>query len=97
MNRGTPKLSEKLLFSLIAATFIFLGAMAISNEFHTGSTKHSGIVTLVGPDAVSFGRICILLGSLPLVVWLPRRWVLPVSCVWGVALLALIFVPLYLR
>jgi hypothetical protein len=97
MNSGTLKIPEKLLFTLIAAVFIFLGAMAIANEVHTGSTKYSGIVTLVGPDAVSFGRICILLGALPLVVWLPRRFVLAVSCIWGVALLALIFVPLYLR
>jgi len=66
-------------------------------ETHTASTRRSGIVTLVGADAVSFGRILIVLGILPLVVWLPRKWVPGFLCVWFVAVMATVFGPLFLR
>ena len=88
---------HKLLFSLIAGAFIAAGAMTISNETHTGSTKYSGVVTLVGPAAVSFGWVVIVLGLLPLFVWLPRKAVVPYLCAWFVAVMAAVFVPLFMR
>lgn len=91
------KLSSKLLFSLIAATFIAVGAMAVVTQTHTGSTRRSGLVTLLGPDAVAFGWVSILLGLLPLFVWLPRKVVVPYVCVWFVAVMAAIFIPLFFR
>jgi hypothetical protein len=51
----------------------------------------------MGDDAVWFGQTCLLLAVLPLLVWLPKRWVGIGVSVWWVALMAWLFVPFFLR
>ncbi len=87
----------KLLFTAIGAVFIFLGAVAIITETHTGYGKHVGVRTLLGEDAIWMGRTCLLIGVVPMLVWLPERWVATGGFVWWVTLMVWIFAPLILR
>lgn len=88
------KLSGKLLFAAIGATFALVGVLAILGEVHTGYTRGQGIRTLFGGEAVWFGRTCLLLALLPATVWLPARWVGPAIALWWVSLMAWLFGPL---
>jgi uncharacterized membrane protein len=91
------KVSAKLLFTAIGATFSVVGLMAIVDEVHTGYVRFHGIRTVFGDDAVWIGRTCLLLAVLPLTVWLPSRWVGPALALWWVSLMAWIFGPLLFR
>lgn len=91
------KMSAKWLFTVIAAVFVALGAAAIVTEVHTTSSRLRGIVTVFGDDAVWAGQTALLLAVLPLLVWLPARWVGWACAVWWLVLMAWIFGPMVLR
>ncbi len=91
------KISEKLLFTCIAAALVLVGMLAITEETHTGYSRGKGVSTLEGEDAKWFGQTCLLLAVLPLLVWLPKRWVGTVAVVWGLSLMAWIFGPYLIR
>ncbi len=93
----TVKTRGKLLFTAVAVAFAVSGVLTIANETHTGSTVRGGTVTLLGSDAVWFGQICLVLASLPLVVWLPARWVGWAVTAWWLTLMAWVFLPLVWR
>lgn len=88
-------ITGKLLLSVIGALFAATGTVAIVTEVHTASTRRSGIVTLLGDDAVFVGQTCLVLAVLPLLVWLPSRWVAPAIVTWWVGLMAWIFVSIF--
>ena len=88
------KTTAKLLFSSIAAAFVLAGTLIILNRTYTASTRRAGIVTTEGDQAVWLGQTFILLGLLPLVVWLPRRWLGVSLALWWLALMAWVFFPL---
>lgn len=67
--------TARLLFTAIAVVMIGLGVMAILSEVHTASTRRAGLVTVVGSDAVWMGKTLVLLGMMPLVAWVPKRFV----------------------
>ena len=94
-GRKEPTLGARLLFTLIAAAFAFVGVVAIVLETHTGYARGIGIRTIVGSDAVWFGQTCLLLAALPMLVWLNKRWVGVAGAVWWVVLMVWIFGPLY--
>jgi len=88
------KTSVKWLFTAIAAVLAAVGAAAIVTEVHTSSTRFQGVVTVFGDDAVWVGQTVLLLAALPLLVWLPVRWVGWAGAVWWVVLMAWIFGPM---
>ena len=96
-NAEPMNVPTKLLFTAIGAVFVFVGAMAIVSETHTGYAKHIGVRTLMGDDAVWMGKTCLLIGLVPMLVWLPKRWVAAGGFVWWVTLMVWIFAPLNLR
>ena len=81
----------KLLFTAIAAVLAGVGVAAIVAEVHSGSTRHRGIVTLYGGDAVWMGQTILLIAAVPLLVWLPQRWVGWAGVVWWLVLMGWIF------
>ena len=90
-------LSLKLLFTAIAAVLAAAGVATIVTEVHTASTRFQGVVTLFGDDAIWAGQTALLLAALPLLVWLPPRWVGWAGAVWWLVLMVWIFGSLYLR
>jgi hypothetical protein len=80
----------RLLFTLIAAVFAGLGALAIQSEAHTGAGRRVGIVTLLGADAVALGQVFLVIATLGVVVWVPRRLMGPALALWWLALMAAI-------
>jgi hypothetical protein len=88
------KTSAKLLFTAIALVLAAAGTLAIVTEVHTSSTRYQGVVTVFGTDAVWVGQTVVLLAALPLLVWLPPRWVGWAGAVWWLVLMAWIFGPL---
>jgi hypothetical protein len=88
------KTSAKLLFTAISVVLAALGALAIVTEVHTSSTRFHGVVTVVGDGAVWAGQTALLLAVLPLLVWLPARWVGKAGAVWWLVLMAWIFGPM---
>ena len=88
------KSSAKWLFTAIAAVLAAVGAAAIVTELHSGSTRHRGIVTFYGSDAVWMGQTILLIAAVPLLVWLPSRWVGWAGAVWWLVLMVWIFGPL---
>lgn len=66
---------QRLIFSAISAIFLVWGLLAIATGSQTSSSKLGGIVTLTGADATWSGATGILIGLLPLAVWLPKRCV----------------------
>ncbi len=91
------KTSVKWLFTAIAVVMATVGTLAIVTEVHTASTRFHGIVTVFGEDAVWAGQTGLLLAALPLLVWLPARWVGWAGAVWWLVLMAWIFGPMFLR
>lgn len=91
------KTSVKLVFTGMASILVTIGLLAIATEVHTGYSRFQGIRTLVGDDAVWLGRTCLLLAVLPLLVWLPTRWVGPGVVVWWVAIMSWAFGPFLTR
>ncbi|WP_302174891.1 hypothetical protein [uncultured Hydrogenophaga sp.] len=91
------KLGHRLLFTAIALVLVALGVMAIVTETHTGSSRYSGVRTLIGDDAVWFGQTCLLLAVLPLLVWVPRARVGLAVAAWWLSLVAWLFLPLMWR
>lgn len=87
----------KLLFTGIGATLAVIGVLAILTKTHTGYVRFLGIRTVLGDDAVWFGKVCLLLAVLPLLVWLPARWVGPAITLWWLALMAWLFLPFIFR
>ena len=91
------KNDAKWLFFGIAAVLILIGVLAIMTETHTGYVRFQGLRTLTGNDAVWFGKTCLLLAVLPLLTWLPKRWVGIGVSAWWVTLMAWLFVPFLYR
>ena len=89
--------SPKFVFTGIAALLATIGVLAIVTETHTGYSRFEGIRTLLGDDAVWFGRTCLLLAVLPLLVWLPKGWVGLGISVWWVSLMSWLFGPFLIR
>jgi hypothetical protein len=87
----------KLLFTAIAAVLATVGIAAIVTEVHSASTRFHGAVTVLGDDAVRAGQTALLLAAVPLLVWLPQRWVGWAGAVWWLVLMGWIFGPLILR
>ena len=87
----------KLVFTGIAATLATLGLWAILTKTHTGYVRFQGVRTVLGDDAVWVGKTCLLLAVLPLLVWLPARWVGAGVALWWVSLMAWLFVPFLMR
>jgi hypothetical protein len=52
---------------------------------------------MVGDDAIWFGKTCLILAVLPLIVWLPKPWVGYGVAAWWLGLMAWLFVPFFLR
>ncbi|BDT73524.1 hypothetical protein os4_30750 [Comamonadaceae bacterium OS-4] len=88
---------HKWLFTAISLVLVFVGLLAIVTKTHTGSSKYTGIWTMVGDDAIWFGKTCLLLAVLPLIVWLPKPWVGYGVAAWWLGLMAWLFVPFVLR
>jgi hypothetical protein len=78
-----PSLASKILCSLAAAVLAAVGLAAIGFQSHTGQARFKGIVTLQGGAAIDFGIVMLWMALMPLVVWLPRRWVGWSLVVWG--------------
>ncbi len=84
-------LPVKLLFTAISVVLAAVGVAAIVTGVHTASTRFHGVVTLFGDDAVWAGQTGLLLAALPLLVWLPPRWVGWAGAVWWLVLMVWIF------
>ncbi len=89
-NRA-PSAWAKALCTLCAAFIAALGLLAIVTETHSGYARYKGYVTLQGDQAVSMGLVLICMALLPLVVWVPRRWVGWTMVGWWVLLMGTIF------
>lgn len=94
-NRPAPSLLTKLLCTLAAVFLAGVGLLAIVTETHSGHARYKGYVTLQGDQAVSMGVVIICLALLPLVVWVPRRWVVRALLAWWLLLMVCIFLPLF--
>ena len=89
--------SMKLVFTGISATLTAIGLLAIMTKTHTGYVRFQGILTVIGDDAAWVGQTCLLLAVLPLLVWLPARWVGVGVALWWMGLMAWLFVPFFIR
>ncbi|PZO17607.1 MAG: hypothetical protein DCF26_09245 [Burkholderiales bacterium] len=94
-DRPAPSLLAKLLCTLAAAFLAGVGLLAIVTETHSGYARYKGYVTLQGGQAVSMGIVIICLALLPLVVWVPRRWVGWTLLAWWLLLMVCIFLPIF--
>ena len=86
-----PSALARTLCTLCAAFIAALGLLAIGTETHSGYARFQGHVTLVGDQAVSMGLVILCIALLPLVVWVPRRWLVRSLLAWWVLLMATIF------
>lgn len=77
------KVIEKVLFAAIAATLVFVGALAILGDTHTGFVRGQGQKTATGSDALWIGQTVLILAGAALLPLLPRRWVMPAALVWA--------------
>ncbi len=84
-------LLPRVLCTLAAAFLAGLGWLAIATETHSGYARFKGYVTLQGDQAVSMGFVLICMALLPLVVWVPKRWVGWTLAGWWVLLMGTIF------
>ena len=93
MNTEKPTSTPfaKLLCTLSALFLGALGLLAIVSETHSGYTRRQGLVTLLGDQAVSMGYVLMCMALLPLVVWVPRRWIGWSLVTWWLLLMATIF------
>ncbi len=87
----------KLVFTALSAVIFCVGLVAIVTETHTATSRFEGYRTVVGADAVWVGQTAVLLAILPVLVWLPKRWVGLGVSMWWVALMAWLFLPFALR
>lgn len=85
-----PSALARTLCTLCAAFVAALGLLAIATETHSGYARFKGHVTLVGEQAVSMGFVILCMALLPLVVWVPRRWVGWTLVAWWLLLMATI-------
>jgi hypothetical protein len=69
------KQRAKLLFACISVVLVTVGVLAIITETQTSASRFEGIRTAVGDDAVWAGKTFLILAMLPMMVWLPKRWV----------------------
>ena len=81
----------KLLCTLSALLLGALGMAAIVTKTHTGYARFQGLVTLLGDQAVSMGFVFLCMALLPMVVWVPRRWIGWALVSWWLLLMATIF------
>ncbi len=86
----TPSALTRTLCTLCSAFIAVLGLLAIATETHSGYARFKGQVTLVGEQAVSMGIVILCMAMLPLVVWVPRRWVGWTLVAWWLLLMATI-------
>lgn len=91
------KTRVKLLFTSISIVLILIGLLAIVTKTHVGYSRFEGFSTVIDDEAIWFGETCLLLAVLPLLVWLPGRWIGFSVSVWWIALMAWLFVPFALR
>ena len=91
------KTSAKLLFTLIAAVLLVVGAVAIATETYTGYVRGKGQATVVGEGAVFIGQTLILLSALPLLVCVPKKWIGVAGFTLWIGLMLWIFGSLYLK
>ncbi|MDZ4280449.1 MAG: hypothetical protein U1C04_06725 [Hydrogenophaga sp.] len=93
MTRPTrsPSVGARTLCTLCAAFIAVLGLLAIVTETHSGYARFKGHVTLVGDQAVDMGLVILCTALLPLVVWVPRRWIGWSLVAWWLLLMGTIF------
>lgn len=87
----------KLLFTGISAALAVLGGLAIVTQSARVSPRFEGVRTILGDDAVWLGKTSLLLAVLPLLVWLPARWVGIAITLWWLALMVWLFAPFFIR
>jgi hypothetical protein len=97
MNTDSPAPTRlaKLLCTLCALFIAAWGLLAIVTETHSGYAKFKGPVTFLGDQAIAAGVVIVCTALLPLVVWVPRRWLVRALLAWWVLLMACIFVPIF--
>lgn len=76
---------------------IVLGVFAIVTETHTSHPRFRGVVTVFGEAAIWNGKTCLILAALPLMVWLPKRWLGLGVSLWWATLMAWLFVPFFIH
>jgi hypothetical protein len=86
-----PSPLARLLCTLCAAFIAGLGTLAIVSETHSGYARLKGYVTLQGEQAVAMGTVLLCMALLPLVIWVPRRWIGWALVAWWLLLMATIF------
>jgi hypothetical protein len=86
-----PSAWARVLCTLCALFIAALGLLAIVTETHSGYARFQGHVTLVGDQAVSMGLVILCMALLPLVVWVPRRWIGWTLTAWCLLLMGTIF------
>jgi hypothetical protein len=92
---GKTSVLARVLCTLAAAFLAGLGLLAIVTETHSGYARFKGYVTLQGDPAVSMGFVFICMALLPLVVWVPKRWVGWTMVGWGTLLMGTIFLGVF--
>lgn len=97
-DRVKIHLGWKLSALAVSLFFIGLGLLAIIEKQHVGTTRYSPTpVVLQGSSAEAMGWALIVMGTLPLIVWVSSRiWVSRLAVVWFFAMMAVIFIPLVL-
>jgi hypothetical protein len=90
-----PSTLARILCTLCAVFIAGLGSLAIVSETHSGYARFKGHVTLLGDQAVSMGLVMLCMAMLPLVVWVPRRWVGWALTAWWLLLMATIFLGVF--
>lgn len=90
-----PSAWARTLCTLCALFIAAWGMLAIVTETHSGYARFKGPVTFVGDQAVAAGVVIVCTALLPLVVWVPRRWIVRALLAWWVLLMACIFVPIF--
>lgn len=83
----------KLIFTGISAVLITLSLVAIVTKTRTSSVRFQGIITVIGDDAVWAGRTGLLIAVLPLLVWLPVRFLGTGVALWWISLMTWLFIP----
>ena len=90
-STNRPSVLARTLCTLSALFLGGLGMLAIVTETHSGYARLKGYVTLLGDPAVSMGFVILCMALLPLVVWVPRRWIGWALVGWWLLLMATVF------
>ncbi len=90
-----PTPAARILCTLASILLGSVGALAIMSQSHTGYARYIGQVTLSGERAVLMGITIIVLALLPMVVWVPKRWVVMFLALWWLAVMVSIFGGLF--